>query len=353
MKKRNRVGIGIMISVPAIILLYIVFIIALNSLMGYRPADTSLKACLSQPLSRLNPTDTFTVVSWNIGYGGLGKDADFFYDGGEMVHPSKAYYRHSFDMISNRIAGWHDNDFILLQEVDRSSRRSFFNDQHSAIKRLLTGHHELFVKNYDVPFVPVPLFRPLSEVNSGLSVFSRYMPAEAWQIVFPGNFEWPKRLFMPDRCFLALEYMLSTGSKLYLINTHNSAFDDGRLREQQLAVLWDFMLQCYNEGNYVLAGGDWNVNPPAYQADAFLSGDHPFRLGIKASIPDGWQVCFDKGYPTNRDVSAPYLHGHTPTTVIDYFICSPNVQVLHVKTQYDGFCCSDHHAVHLAFSLSK
>ena len=34
------------------------------------------------------PLDTFSIMSWNIGYAGLGSKEDFFYDGGQMVRPT-------------------------------------------------------------------------------------------------------------------------------------------------------------------------------------------------------------------------------------------------------------------------
>jgi endonuclease/exonuclease/phosphatase family metal-dependent hydrolase len=55
--------------------------------------------------------------------------------------------------------------------------------------------------------------------------------------------------------------------------------------------------------------------------------------------------------PTNRRVKAPYTQGTTLTTVIDFFLLSPNVQSVEVKNMDMGFQYSDHQAVRLKVKL--
>ena len=46
---------------------------------------------------------TFTVFSWNIGYAGLGRNMDFFYDGGKMVRDSELNTTHNLKQIGNKV----------------------------------------------------------------------------------------------------------------------------------------------------------------------------------------------------------------------------------------------------------
>ncbi len=115
------------------------------------------------------------------------------------------------------------------------------------------------------------------------------------------------------------------------------------------------MQEAYRKGDYIIAGGDWNMNPAGYANIHFISKDSAFALPDLSSIrgPDStWTIAFDPRYPTNRDVSTPYIPGLTPTTIIDYYICSPNINVLEVKTLYNGFKNSDHQPVYLRFELN-
>jgi len=68
-------------------------------------------------------------------------------------------------------------------------------------------------------------------------------------------------------------------------------------------------------------------------------------------FPEGWQWVFDPEVPSNRDVNQPYTKGKTPTTIIDFFVVSPNLEVIDVKTQDLGFEWSDHHPVRMRFRL--
>ena len=200
----------------------------------------------------------------------------------------------------------------------------------------------------------MPVFDPMGRVVSGISFFTSKKPSASFWGAFYGNRSWPLRLFMPDRCYSINVFDVAPEKKLYIINTHNSAFDDGSLRNSQMELLYKLMDSAYREGHYIVAGGDWNLNPVTYSNEAFISGDRPFELSDQQLVsgPDSdWQVVFDPDFPTNRDVSTSYTSGQTPTTIIDFFVCSPNIQVLEVKTMYMGFVYTDHHPVYLQFKL--
>jgi endonuclease/exonuclease/phosphatase family metal-dependent hydrolase len=272
-----------------------------------------------------------------------------------MTRPGKKDFTCYWQGILSKLASLDTVDFLMLQEVDTASYRSYGENQYEAIAEALEDHGSLFAKNYDVAFVPLPVFRPMAGVTSGLALFSRYFCTSASMIVFPGNYAWPMGLFMPDRCFIKAVFRLPGGKDLVLINTHNSAFDDGSLRKQQLETLYSVMMKAYSQGHYVIAGGDWNMNPAGFDESLFKSHDAGFSIAGMDGLsgPDNsWTVAYDPYYPTNRDISGPYSEGGNPATIIDFFICSPNVEVLSTRTLYDHFEYSDHHPVYLRFSLS-
>ncbi len=355
MKKHYYNTLKLLLLITILVIIYIAVILFVNVLRDYKPENGPLNIAACHNMPNCESQDSFSVLSWNIGYAGLGNNSDFFYDGGTMIRPEREDYDAYLGGIIGQLQFFDSLDFILLQEVDTSAHRSFGLNQHELISEALSSHCGVFAKNYDVSYVPMPLFNPMANVISGLSVFSRYKITGAEQIVFPGNYTWPTALFMPDRCFVVSVFKTPSARNLHVINTHNSAFDDGELRNSQVAILNEYMLTAYHRGDYVIAGGDWNINPGAYSNDPFLSGDLPFMLkgvaGVAAPGP-GWEVAFDPAYPTNRDVSSNYIPGLTPTTIIDFFVCSPNIRLLEVKTLYDGFQNTDHQPVYLRFSLN-
>jgi hypothetical protein len=71
----------------------------------------------------------FTFLTWNIGYAGLGAKMDFFYEGGYKVRPLKNEFRGYLEGICQYLSSVDSLDFILLQETDLHSRRSYLTDE--------------------------------------------------------------------------------------------------------------------------------------------------------------------------------------------------------------------------------
>jgi endonuclease/exonuclease/phosphatase family metal-dependent hydrolase len=280
---------------------------------------------------------------------------DFFYDGGIQVRPTKTLYQKYYEGITDFILQNQEIDFILLQEVDQKSKRSYYNNQVAHICDAMKNHGSAFAKNYDVGFVPVPVLNPMGRVTSGLLTLSKYNPVVSERIAFDENFAWPKRLFMLDRCFLVQRFRLDTASELVVINTHNSAFDNGQLRKAQLKMLCSFATEEYAKGNYVLVGGDWNQNPPNYQSETISSGDYAVsnELGNISPhvMPADWIWAFDPKTPSNRSVQKNYTKTKSPTSIIDFFLLSPNIRITNIETQDIKFAFSDHNPVLLSIEL--
>jgi endonuclease/exonuclease/phosphatase family metal-dependent hydrolase len=204
-----------------------------------------------------------------------------------------------------------------------------------------------------VDFVPVPVRSPLGRINSGIVSLSKPGPYEVVRNAYGGNYSWPTSLFMLDRCYLVNRYALPDGRDFILINTHNSAYDDGSLRAKQLQQLEEFVLTEHEKGNPVVIGGDWNQSPtgfsPAYKS-VFDTTNLSF---LPAEFLPGWKQVFSDSIPTNRRITTPYSPSGTPTTVIDFFIISPGVEVYDVRTLDLKFRHSDHQPVLLTFRLKK
>ncbi len=298
-----------------------------------------------------------TLISWNIGYCGLGKDMDFFYDGGTRVMCELDTYQKNLNGIFNFLFSNSEVDYFLIQEVDVDSKRSFNTRQDELLAKALRTFNRLYATNYQVGFVPVPLTSPMGKVNAGLMTFTRYHLKEAYRQGFEVNYEWPKNLFMLKRCLMVTRKQLNNGKDLVVINMHNSAFDeDGRLRDGELKVLKTILLDEYSKGNYIIAGGDWNQNPPGFQKRNYPSGDiaeviHP--AFPESFMPKTWKYLFDTACPSNRFLDISYTKGRTKTTTIDFFLISPNIEAQMVKTLPLGFEFSDHNPVMVKVKLTE
>lgn len=339
------------IFIQTIIILIIAVGIFLTwiSVSDYKPDK---KTIVEQNTVSNLPTDTMSVLIWNIGYAGLGADMDFFYDGGKSMQTTKPFTQKNLSVIQDFLMSEKDNDFILLQEVDLKSKRSYEINEQEKIENSLTEFSWYFTYNYKVGFVPMPLGEPLGEVNSGLLCGTKHMPSNIIRYQFEGNYAWPKSLFMLDRCYTSMSFPLDNQDTLFIVNTHNTAYDEGNLRAKQMKQLQRWMLKKYKSGNYIIIGGDWNQIPPDMTLDYF--GTKPPNNYYQPKfvpnnfLPKGWKLIYDHKEPTNRSLEKP-LHKNSFKTIIDFFIISPNIEPTQIETINLNFTNSDHNPVELKF----
>jgi endonuclease/exonuclease/phosphatase family metal-dependent hydrolase len=297
-------------------------------------------------------------MTWNIGYGGLGAETDFFYDSGQMVTTPEAWVKKYTDGIYATIAANKDADFIFIQEADRHGKRSWNIDEVAGINSQAPDHHYAFAVNFNVKYLPFPL-EPwkdkIGEVYGGILNLSRYTPVESKRIALPGITDWPRKLFYLERCLLMQRYKLPNDKELVVINTHFEAYDDGSVKKEQMKLTKKILEEEYAKGNYVILGGDWNIAPPDFNVKKWekeINHDKLYEMNNDSNYIPGWKYVYDGNTPTNRKNSHAFDPKTTFTTVIDYFFVSPNVNVIEVKGIDAGFKYSDHNPVRLKIQLA-
>lgn len=322
-----------------------------STLADYKPEPIELVSKSEGEV--VNVYDTLNTFIWNIGYCGLGDDMSFFYDGGERTRTDLERAEINESAIYSFVSSNDSMDFFLFQEVDMDSKRSYHQNQVAGLQESLNGFHSFFALNYKVDFVPVPPTNPMGKVEGGLLSFSKTEPFEVFRHAFLGNYGWPKGLFMLDRCFMVQRFYTSNGKELLIINTHNEAYDDGSLRKEQMKMMKEFLLNEYEKGNYVLVGGDWNQNPPVAGETQIESKEgHLTRIQIASDfMPEGWNWIFNTNVPTNRMIDEAFNPSTTKTTIIDFYLLSPNLKAIAQKTVDLEFKNSDHQPVYLTFSF--
>ena len=307
---------------------------------------------------KISGDTTLNFLIWNIGYAGLGQASNFFFDQKKLlfsssgdVYPSQELNNSYLEGIINTVKA-NPVDFYLLQEVDESSKRSHCQNQMQMIAEVKDSCVSNFATNADIAHIPIPIFEPwqhYGSVKSGLLSISRFQPAVSKRLQLPGEMAIPDRYFQLDRCVLLQRYPLPSGKSLVVLNVHNSAHDKhGELKWQELSFIKTLMLQEYKAGNFVIAGGDWNMCPPYFRFDSF-SPSNPRKINQISLPPDffppEWTWVYDPTTPTNRKCYERYDKNSTFTTIIDFYLISPNLQSKRVKTLDMDFAYSDHQPV--------
>ncbi len=355
MKKFSKT---LLIVVLVIVLAFAGFVGWLT-LTEYNPDPVSAPESISREATETLRLDTsIDLLSWNIGYAGLGAESDFLMDGGKNVQSADENTVRRYLKSIEAVADSEAYDIIMLQEVDTNSTRTYGINQAQKLA-FGTSYHAL---NFSCSFVPNPqtyFYHPIGKVNSGLLTSSNYQIANAERISLPCPFTWPLRVMNLKRCLLVTYLPIEgTESKLVLVNLHLEAYDDGEGKLAQTRQLREFIESEYLKGNYVIAGGDFNqVFPHSLER---YPNNHPdlWEPGVleleMLPVDAGWQYVYDLSSPTCRLLNQPYEPSDTLNTqyyVIDGFIISPNVQLELVETLNLDFENSDHNPVHLRVTL--
>lgn len=300
----------------------------------------------------LDMNKEYSITTFNIGYGALGETEDFFMDGGKTTRPeNKSMVENNIKHIKEKIIDLN-SDFVLIQEVDEDSKRSYNINQ---INELLLDEMEgNFAYNFKAKYVPFP-FPTIGKVNSGILTLGKYKIKSSKRVSLPNPFSWPIRTVNLKRAIQVTKYSIKDNNKDFvLINFHLEAFDSGEGKIEQTKLLSELILKEYENGNFVLAGGDWNqtlIKDLEY-APNLLTQWYPGTLDWE-SLPN-WEMGVDKSTPTNRSLLKPYIGNEEELAkfFIDGFIVSPNIKIIKTKVHEMNYKYSDHEPVVMQFELS-
>lgn len=309
-----------------------------------------------------------TAVTCNLGFGAYDPEYSFFMDTGVMLDGTptqgvsgKARSRSAvLDNVTGALETLTalDADFLLLQEVDYDSDRSFDVDERQMAVNAFPNHAFIWGENFHSGYLAYPFSDPHGAVNAGLLTLSRFAADEAVRRSYPVDDSFFVKFTDLDRCFTILYLPVEgTQSQLALIHSHMSAYDEGgTVRARQLELLAQTMEEEYRSGNYVIVGGDFNH--ALYGTELAFPCEQQFPEWVKtmddSDLPEHFSfVAADNGFevPTCRGADIPYEEGVNYTTVVDGFIVSDNVRA-EARNVDTGFAFSDHNPVLLTFELT-
>lgn len=274
-------------------------------------------------------------------------------DGGESSRTSRGRTLENLKGIIDYISSESDSlDFILLQEVDKCSKRSYgINEYDTIVSRFGKEFASYFACNFRVFYVPIPLGDAIGSVESGLVTLSRYTPESAQRISLPKDGDFPQSMFNLKRCMLSLSIPTSKGDTLHITNSHNSAYDDGDLRASEM----EFISKFLGEQSSFIIAGDWNSNPAGYTPSKAEQNNEyfvPAQLSTNDFNPD-YHFAVDFDNHTARYGYEPYQKDKTTTTLIDFALSSPNLIPIKVECRDLGFEFSDHNPVIYTFVIER
>lgn len=303
----------------------------------------------------------YSILTYNIGFGAYSQDFSFFMDGGK---DSKA--KSKKDVIKNTngvITTLQEKnpDFILLQEVDVDSTRSYHVNQDRSIYKKFEGYAHAFSTNFHSGFLFYPIFDPHGSVESGLSFMSKYKIESSVRRSLPVDNGWPTKFFDLDRAMQVNRFNIEESTKqLVIINAHFSAYDEGGIiRKKQFNMLNAILKEEKAKGNYVIVGGDFNHDLLNEEKSSFTNQPTPDWVQVfpETDLNDGYSVVKVDNAPTVRSTDIAYdsksigKDKKNYFAVIDGFIKSDNIEISLKENINLEFMNSDHNPVYVKFIL--
>lgn len=282
------------------------------------------------------------LMTWNIGYAGLGEESDFKADGGEMLRPpGKKVVLKNLDGIQT-VLREEKPDIVMMQEMAGPGFLTHSVDVASGVKSALPGYSMFFSSDIRTRLLPKGL-----SLRHGLGTFAS-RANDGTEIIRITEEPGTIMGFIKRRYHVQVTEFEVSGQPWAIVNVHLSAFDEGaNTRMAQLREVLDLGQSLYQQGKAVAIGGDWNMRLAptdfAYTADdeaQFWIHDFP-----REELRTGWQVVIDPAVPSVRTNEQPYKAGVNYTTNIDGFVVSPNVKVEEVRGVDLGFRITDHQPV--------
>ncbi len=355
MKKFLKVLLTI-IAIPVVLGLLYLLLLGFLTIVEYRPEPVEDVAIDNPSGTLIREGESVRIMTWNLGFGCLGDNADFFLDGGKGVKTADAErIEYNMSGIMNEIKDI-DPDIVFVQEIDKHSKRSEYRDETEDLRNTLPEFCNSYAMNYKALYVPYPI-PTIGQVDAGVMTLSGFNTESAERISLPSPYGWPLRLGNLKRCLLVSRLPVEGSDKqLVLVNLHLEAYDNGEGKIAQTAQLKKLLEDEVAKGNYVIAGGDFNQTFSNIDVSAYPTYEGNWQAGeIEAeSFSENFAICMDNSAPGCRSLVKPYADADKENFqyyVIDGFLVSKNIEVEKYNTVDCDFKWTDHNPLVMEFVL--
>lgn len=375
MKKSAKIFI-ILGSIILLICLVVITYIAYVFISFYRIEDNKVLDVSNSKISSTIETDkSYKVMTFNIGFGAYDDQFTFFMDTGyedsEKKIKTKGYQSWATDKqhIYNNIEGCISvinskfPDFIMLQEVDDNSTRTYHINEVELITNEFKDFSFSQANDYHSAFLFYPFTQPHGKSSSNLITLSKTNIISSLRRSLPLSDSKIANIMDLDRCIMINRYEIQDSDKQFvLINIHLSAYDEGgKIRKKQNELLREVLENERKNGNYVILGGDFN--------QVLIPNGTEYYIKQNGEITPDWVAEFEgtfEGYTlaystegddganfgTARNNTKPFNKNWTYTCTIDGFVVSNNIEIEDIKNiTSHTFKYSDHNPVLLTFKM--
>ena len=282
------------------------------------------------------------ILTYNLGNVVYGEN--FYFDGKRNdINYKNLFPSNKKEVFNNiygqmEIIGNNNPNIILFQEISKLSFSNYFSNPYKKYKQKLNEYDSVYYSNYKF----------LGILNHGKSTFikgkfnSEILKASYKIEGILNNY------FGSNNSYILSRIKINDSDKeLVIINIHFTAFRKNyEVRVLQINYILELANEEYVKGNYVIIGGDFNMN---LNINKKVHRKSNLPKEILNKINSNWSINCDG--KTVRDLSVR-LEENNDERVYDGFICSNNIKVMKINS-LENFKYSDHSPVIMEFKLKK
>ena len=205
------------------------------------------------------PEGRIRVMTWNIRFG-IGR-LPFFGDScGDRSVFTEDEVLNALELLAAEI-DTIDPDIILLQEVDRESKRTQYIDQVQWLLNHTDMNYAAYASMWKAQVIPSD---GIGRIDAGNVVMSKGEIEEAERIQLPLRTDQDAltQMFYLRRNVLKTKIDIPGQNNFYAVNIHATAFATDDTKQKHIDKFREILDEIDEAGNTFVAGGDFNSVPP-------------------------------------------------------------------------------------------
>ncbi|MFQ6615257.1 MAG: endonuclease/exonuclease/phosphatase family protein [Fidelibacterota bacterium] len=225
----------------------------------FAPLEDAVLYEATRPVAPPSSVKSLTVMTWNIRYG-AGHIPWFGDSCGDRVILTRDEVMQGLEGLAGKIRRV-DPDILLLQEVDRESKRTAYVDQVQWLLDHTDLNYGAYASAWRVQFIPSD---GLGRMDTGNAILSRWKitGSERISLDLRGDQSDLTRYFYLRRNILKVQLNLSNPENLFVVNVHSAAFAEDDTKQKHIQDFERVLAELDEDGSMFVAGGDLNEVPP-------------------------------------------------------------------------------------------
>lgn len=274
------------------------------------------------------------VMTWNIRFGA--GQLPFFGDAcGDRVIFTSVEVEANLQSIADKLNA-SDPGIVLLQEVDRQSKRTAYIDQVQWILDNTNLNYGVYASVWKAQVIPSD---GIGRMDFGNVILSKWELSEAERIKLPLREDQDAltQYFYLRRNILKTKVAVPDQSSFYAVNIHATAFATDDTKQKHVDAYVNTLKELNDSGAGFVTGGDLNALPPGAGSTDFCLNDlcagYSYHTGADGGPhKDGSYFNNFSGEP---DILQPLYDSYTPAVSLSRYTADESKYFTHAPSTSD------------------